>query len=109
MAVKKRPNVSLPSYVSLPGSKRELLPNSRPAGSIDPSEITSITVRVRPSGKPGDLEKRMHAIYRHPLKDRQYLSHEELARQHGARTQNLNDLQQFALRHNLPVSHPSAA
>ena len=109
MAVKKRPNVSLPSYVSLPGSKRELLPNSRPAGSIDPSEMTSITVRVRPSGKPADLEKKVKAIYKQPLKDRQYISREELAGQHGARAEDLDSLEQFALRHNLVVSRRSAA
>jgi len=50
------------SYVALPGSQRELLPNSRPAGSVDPDELTSVTVRVRPQADSGALEKQMQTI-----------------------------------------------
>src|SRR5258708_20666421 len=96
MAVKKRPNVSLPSYVSLPGSKRELLPNSRPAGSIDPSDMTSITARVRPSGKPADFEKKGQAVYKQPPKAPQYISPQAPAGQHAARADDLDSLQQSA-------------
>ena len=39
---------SIPSqnFVPLRGSHRELLPASRPAGSIDPTEVVSVTVRT---------------------------------------------------------------
>ena len=49
-------------YVPLAGSARNLLPNSRPAGPIDPSEIDSITVRVRSAGDPQALEKRAYEL-----------------------------------------------
>ncbi len=38
------------TYVPLPDSRRTLLPNSRPAGPIDKSEMASLTVRVRSTG-----------------------------------------------------------
>ncbi|KAF9373741.1 hypothetical protein CPB97_000351 [Podila verticillata] len=44
-------------YISLHGSKRELLSNSRPAGPINPSEIAAITVRVRSIGDVKALEQ----------------------------------------------------
>lgn len=34
-------------YVPLPTSKKSLLPNSQLAGPIDPSELASLTIRVR--------------------------------------------------------------
>jgi kumamolisin len=109
MPSKKQQKSPDPSYVPLPGSERELLPNSRPAGSVDPEEITSVTVRVRPSGRPEELESKVQAIYNQPLKERQYLSHEELREQHGARSEDLDTIEQFALQHDLVVSHRSAA
>src|SRR5579863_6997684 len=38
--------IHMPTFVSIAGSQRTLLPNSRPAGPIDPSAIASVTVRV---------------------------------------------------------------
>ena len=38
------------SYVTLPGSRRTPMPNSRPAGPVNKSDIASVTVRVRSSG-----------------------------------------------------------
>jgi hypothetical protein len=49
-------------YVPLPGSKRTLLPNSRPAGPVDPSEVQSITVRVRSGGDPDALAKKAYDL-----------------------------------------------
>jgi hypothetical protein len=37
--------------VTLPGSKRTLLPNARPAGASDPSEIAGLTIRSRSTGR----------------------------------------------------------
>jgi len=42
-------------YVPLPGSKKSLLPNSRPAGPVNPSELVSLTVRVRSALDPKEL------------------------------------------------------
>lgn len=97
------------AYVPLAGSHRELLPNSRPAGSIDPSEITSVTVRTRAATNIAELEGKLETLYEQPLNERVYLSREDLARQHGGRAEDLDAIEQFAQQHNLVVSHRSAA
>jgi kumamolisin len=95
--------------VPLPGSKRELLPNSRPAGPIDPTEIASITIRVRSAGNGADLEKRVHDQSQLPLAARTYLTREELAQSHGASAEDLDLIEQFAQKHDLFVVHRSGA
>ncbi len=97
------------SYVPLPGSKRTLLPNSRPAGPVDRSEMASITVRVRSAGDPAALERQVYEQSQKPLQDRTYLSREELAKTNGASAADLDQIEQFAQRHNLMVVHRSAA
>ncbi len=96
-------------YIQLKGSKRLLLPNSRPAGAVDPSEIDSITVRVRSTGDTGALEKKVYEESQKPLKDRNYLTREELGKQHGASAEDLDKVEQLAQEHNLTVVHRSAA
>jgi kumamolisin len=96
-------------YVPLPSSKRALLPNSRPAGPVDTSEIASITVRVRSVGDFADLEKRVYDQSIRPLAERTYLTPEELARTHGARPEDLDLVERIAQQHNLVVVHRSAA
>jgi kumamolisin len=99
----------LANYVQLQGSKPLLLPNSRPAGPVDPSEIGSITVRVRSAGDAGALEKDVYEQSQKPLSERTYLTREELAKQHGARAEDLDMVEQLAQQHNLMVVHRSAA
>ena len=96
-------------FVALPGSKRELLPNSRPAGPADPSALDSITVRVRSSGDVAALEKKVNEQSQLPLKDRTYLSREDLDQTHGARAADLDLVEHLAQQHNLTVVHRSAA
>src|SRR6266849_4256338 len=90
------PAASSSSHVALRGSARELLPNSRPAGPVDSSEIASLTVRVRSGGDIADLKRAVGDLYAQPLDRRNYLSKAELAEKYG---------QQY----NLVVSHRSAA
>ena len=54
-------------YVPLPGSQRALLPNSRLAGPVDPSEIASVTVRVRSAGDPASLAQKAYALAKMPM------------------------------------------
>lgn len=96
-------------YVPLPGSKRTLLPNSRPAGPIDPSEIASVTVRVRAAGNPDALAKKAYELANTQLAERKYLTHEELEKQHGASPEDLDKIEHFAQEHDLMVVHRSAA
>jgi kumamolisin len=96
-------------YVPLPGSERTLLPNSRPAGSIDPSQTASLTVQVRPAGPVEALEKTVQDIYAKPVGEREYLSRSELAAKHGARPEDLDAVEAFAAEHHLLVSHRNQA
>ncbi|HEV2675311.1 MAG TPA: S53 family peptidase [Aliidongia sp.] len=96
-------------YVPLAGSTRTLLPNSNPAGAVDPSEVTSITVRVRSSGDPEALAQRAYDLAATPMADRKYLTHQELEQQHGASQDDLDKIEHYAQEHNLVVVHRSAA
>jgi kumamolisin len=86
-----------------------LLPNFRPAGPIDPSEIESITVRVRSREDPQALVKIVYVLARTPLANRKYLTHEELEKQYGANQEDLDKIEHFAQEHGLMVVHRSAA
>src|SRR5262249_38477198 len=97
------------AFVPLPGSQRHLMPNSRPAGPVNPSEIISVTVRTRPALRPTELERQIKKIYSQPISKRKYLSHEQLAKGHGARVEDIDAVEQYAQRHNLVVSHRNAA
>jgi kumamolisin len=96
-------------YVPLPGSKRTILPNSRLAGPIDPSEIASVTVRVRSASDPASLAQKAYDLANTPMADRQYLTHDELEQQHGAKQEDLDKIEHFAQEHDLTVVHRSAA
>ncbi len=109
MAVHTNGGIKSSSYVPLPGSMRVLLPNSRPAGPIDSSEITSITVRTRSASDFSELEKRVRDVYSKGLGERVYLSREELAQKHGARADDLDAVEHYAQQHNLLVAHRNAA
>ncbi len=96
-------------YVPLPGSKRELLPNSRPAGPINPSEIASVTVRLRSMGDTEALAKRAYDLAQTPIAERKYLTHAEMESQHGASQEDLDAIEHFAQEHDLRVVHRNAA
>ena len=96
-------------FVPLPGSQRTLLPNSRPTGPVDPSGTASVTVRVRSAGKIQDLEERVRKESLKPLKDRTYLTYDQLQQQHGAAKKDLDAVEKFAQQHNLVVVHRKAA
>ncbi len=97
------------THVTLRGSKRTLLANSRAAGPVDPKEIISLTVRTRSVGDFAALEQRVKQQSREPLAQRTYLSRAELASGHGAKAEDLDLVEQFAHEHNLIVAHRSAA
>lgn len=99
----------MPGYVALPGSKRTLPPHSRQTGQIDKTEVASITIRVRSAGNPDKLVKKVYELARLPLGKRQYLTRAELGAQHGAKQQDLDKIEHYALQHNLTVVYRNAA
>lgn len=97
------------SYVPLPGSRRDLLPNSRPAGPVDRSELASVTVRVRSRGDRSDLAKTVYDLAAQPLANRTYLTHAQLEHKFGADPADLDAIEGFAHDHDLTVVRRSAA
>jgi kumamolisin len=97
------------AHVTLPGSSRQLLPDSRPAGPVDPSEIVSITVRVRSRGDLGQLARTALAESVKAPAERTYLSRRQLADDYGADPADLDKVEAVASRHDLRVVHRSAA
>ncbi|MGO9315042.1 MAG: protease pro-enzyme activation domain-containing protein [Syntrophobacteraceae bacterium] len=97
------------TYVSLPGSRRNLLPNSRPAGPVDKSELASLSVRLRSGGDFAALEKQVYEQSKRPLGQRAYLSREEFAQQYGSKAADLDLVERLAQDHDLMVVHRSAA
>ena len=96
-------------HVPVPGSQKSLLPSSRPAGPVNPSELASLTVRVRSTGDPKALEQHVYEQAAQPLAKRQYLTHEQLAEQHGASKEDLDKIEAFAQQHDLFVVSRNAA
>ena len=68
----------MPRYVPMPGSQRTMLPNSRPAGVIDRTELASITVRVRSRNDPAELARWVAEQADRAPAERRYLSRAEL-------------------------------
>jgi len=97
------------TYVPLPSSKRSLLANSRAIGPVDRSETASLTIRVRSMGDKKALEQWVNEQSKLPLDQRKYLTHEELAKQHGADSADLDLVEELSQRHNLVVVHRSEA
>src|SRR5690349_7374663 len=96
-------------HVTLPGSARTLLPNSRPAGPVDPNEIVSLSVRTRSSGNPTELAKLVQEQAALPLAKRKYLTREQLAEQFGSSKEDMDLVEDVAHKHNLVVVHRNAA
>ena len=97
------------AYVALPGSNRQLLPDSRPAGPVDPSEIADLTIHVRSKGDLEALERQVSEDAKRPVSERRYLTHDELASQYGASKEDLDKLEAYARQYDLVVLHRSAA
>jgi kumamolisin len=91
-------------FVPLRGSSRELLPNSRAAGPVDPNEVATIVVRTRSRGDVAELEQTVKEMYSKPLGERTYMSHEENSDRYGATKEDQDDLEHYAQEHGLVVS-----
>jgi kumamolisin len=92
------------------GSQRAALPQAKPAGDVDPEERIQITVLVRPRSAQGAVSEHasdLLAMGSQLPEDRQYVSREEFAEQHGADPEDLAKLDAFAHEHNLTVVQAS--
>ena len=95
-------------YITLSGSNRTLLPRSRPAGPVDKTELASLTIRVRPKNDPARLEQLILKESSKSLKQRAYLTLDEIEQQYGAGAEDLDAIEQLAQEHDLMVVHRNA-
>jgi kumamolisin len=96
-------------FVTLPGSRRTLLPNSRLAGFVDRSETISFTVRVRSKGDLDELKQWVNSESGKPVAERKYLTHAQLTSRYGSKQEDLAAVEHYAALHNLLVVRRSAA
>ena len=94
-----------PSYVAIPGSEREPLPQAQAVGPTDPNERLEVTVRVR--RRQALPDPRVMAA-QSPAQ-RRYLTGTEYTRQYGADEADLEKVAEFARQHGLHVVTQSAA
>jgi kumamolisin len=88
--------------VEVPGSRKEVLPEARPAGPVDEKQLVDVTVRVR--AKPGsNLDREFEALLAKPLAQRTYLTPEQFEEAHGASDEDFDLVEDFAEEHRLSV------
>jgi len=90
-------------YVALPGSDRTLIPGSQVVGPSDPSEVITVTIRLRSRAYQADLDAEVAALGATPPTERTYLTPEQYTAQYGADPAALQKVAQFARDHQLTV------
>jgi kumamolisin len=98
---------------TVPGSEKEALRDAKVIGKVDPHERIEITVVLRPRARAGGdrtpaaaAEEAMTMGSQLPAQ-RQYLSREEFAAQHGADPEDVAKVEAFAQEHHLTVVEAS--
>jgi kumamolisin len=100
--------VSSNDPVELSGSESPPTPDARVVGPVDPNEPMTVTVTVRPRGsEPSEAE--IATMSMRPVRERAYLSREELAAAHGADPGDLKKVEDFARNSGLTVIAAEAA
>jgi kumamolisin len=100
---------SFPEYTALPGTERKLIPGSEVVGPVDPSELVSVSIRLRSRASSGDLEARVNALGVQPIGARTYMTQEEYAAAYGADPGDIARVEAFAHEHQLQVTRTDQA
>lgn len=95
-------------YIPLKGTHLIPLANSRRAGPIDTAEVIGLTIRVRSLSNTDELIARAHELGRTRFANRQYLNHDQLEMLYGAKKEDLDAVETYAISHNLVVTQRSA-
>lgn len=93
---------------SVPGSERAPLPGARAVGAADPNERIEVTVVLRRTAG-ADATAAEQVMNARSLKERKYLSHEQLEAAHGADPEDIAKVEAFAQEHSLDVVEVSRA
>jgi len=89
-------------FKPIPGSERAPLANAKEVAASDPNEVVEVTVVLRSAG----VEKQMAStreMSAKPLKERRYLSREELAAASAPDAEDIAKMEQFAHDYGLTV------
>lgn len=97
------------NYMRIAKSVRPPIQGSKEAGDVAPDELIDVTVRLRSRAPMADLTQHVNALASRPIHERQHLSREEFAQQHGARPEDIEKVKAFASEHDLTVTDASAA
>lgn len=87
--------------IPLRGSERAPLPGARAVGAANPDEPIQVTIRLRRD--PANSALQMEKLGTRPLKERQHLTRQEFAKQHGANSGDIEKIEVFAHEHRLAV------
>ncbi len=92
----------------VPGSERAPLPGARAVGAADPNERIEVTVMLRRASDAAGtaVEQVMSA---RSIKERKYLTHEQLEAAQGADPEDIAKVEAFAQEHSLDVVEVSRA
>ena len=95
-------------YRPLVGSERRPLPGARRIGPAEQNEIVSVSVYVRPRPGAPPLPDMTHWMTPRPS-GRDFLSHEEFARRHGAAQGDFDRVSAFARANDLTIDDVDSA
>jgi kumamolisin len=95
-------------WVPLKGSNRQLLPQSVPVGPADLDQVIALTIKVRSHGDLAQLQEAARKISAQPLKERVYMTREDLASTYGASAADLDKVEAYASQHHLQVAERDA-
>jgi kumamolisin len=96
-------------WVPLTGSTRQLLPQSVPVGPADLNATIALTVKVRSRGNLGELDDAVKQTSAKPLRERTYISREDLAKKYGASADDLDQVEMYANKYHLRVAERDEA
>jgi kumamolisin len=97
----------LSKKIELQSSERAPIPGSHRVGPADANEMIEVSVFLRRRSKASGNFPRMEELGRMPIRERQYLTHDEFRSKHGARSEDFAQIRSFAEAHGLRVETES--
>lgn len=86
----------------IPGSERVPVANAKEVGTPDPNEVVQVTVVLRSKGSEKQMAS-MREMSAKPLKERRYLSREELSAANAPDPDDIAKIEEFVHEHGLTI------
>jgi kumamolisin len=94
-------------YRAVPHSEKTPAAGAHKVGPVNPKDVITVSIRVRPQPEHAALD--LGSLAAAPHTERKHVSREEFARLYGAAEADLNAVTAFAQAHGLKVEETSAA